>query len=165
MKKLTKVLVACMLFAVMAVSMTGCGVDMSKVKGDWVVSSINGQSPADFAAASGVAEVYCMKTYNITDDKVTCKAVGADGAVATVTGDVVKKADGIESNIGGVTFGFLLNESDNTLSYSVTDGTNTVKYVLSKGTYDFESNLAALNGGSTDQSQGGEEGGEENVEE
>lgn len=142
MKKTIKVMAAIMLVAAMVFSIASCGVDMNKVKGDWYVSTINGKSAADFAAASGVAEVMAQKAINITDKEVSMSAIGPDGTVKTIKGDVTVRANGVEATLEGVLFGFEFHEADNTLTYSITDGTNQFDYVLKKGTYDLAGKYA-----------------------
>ncbi len=176
MKRMVKVMAAVMLVAAMVLSIASCGVDMNKIKGDWHLSTINGQSVADFAAANGVAEVFAQKAYNITDKTLTVGAIGPDGTVINDCGDVTVRANGIESTISGVVFGFEYKDADQTLNYTVTDGTNTYSYVLVKGAYDLAGEYAkvaaaaqgsAEEGGSEvagSEDAGSEEGGEEYYE-
>ena len=158
MKKLTKklalVLVAAM---VMGMCLVGCGVDMSKMKGDWIVSTINGKSVADFAAESGFVEAQAMKAVTITDDNATVSTFDSStGEVATSSGKITQKSDGVEADIQGITWSFKLEDNGN-LSYKVDANGTTYEYVLVKGTYDFKAKFAEQTGAAQ---QGGEDGGE-----
>ena len=158
MKKLTKklalVLVAAM---VMGMCLVGCGVDMSKMKGDWIVSTINGKSVADFAAENGAVEAQAMKTVTITDDNATVNSFDVStGEVASVTGKITQKSDGVEADMNGVTWPFKLMDNGN-LTYKLDMSGTTYEYVLVKGTYDFKAKFAEQTGAAQ---QGGEEGGE-----
>lgn len=162
MKKAIKVMAAVMLVAAMVFSIASCGVDMNKVKGDWYVSTINGKSAADFAAESGTVEVMVQKSINITDKELSMSAIGPEGNVLTSKGDVTVRANGVESTIDGVLFGFEFHEADNTLTYSVSDGTNQYDYVLKKGTYDLAGKYAEAVAAAQGTAEEGGEGGEEN---
>jgi len=158
MKKLTKklalVLVAAM---VMGMCLVGCGVDMNKMKGDWIVSTINGKSVADFAAENGAVEAQAMKAVNITDDNATVTSFdSSSGETASITGKITKKSNGVEADMQGVTWPFKLEDNGN-LSYKIDANGTTLEYVLVKGTYDFKAKFAEQTGAAQ---QGGEEGGE-----
>jgi len=158
MKKLTKklalVLVAAM---VMGMCLVGCGVDMNKMKGDWIVSTINGKSVADFAAENGAVEAQAMKAVTITDDNATVTSFdSSSGETASITGKITKKSNGVEADMQGVTWPFKLEDNGN-LSYKIDANGTTLEYVLVKGTYDFKAKFAEQTGAAQ---QGGEEGGE-----
>ena len=165
MKKLTKklalVLVAAM---VMGMCLVGCGVDMNKVKGDWIVSTINGKSVADFAAESGAVEAQAMKAVTITDDNATVTTFDSStGDVASMTGKITQKSNGVEADMQGVTWPFKLEDNGN-LSYKLDANGTTYEYVLVKGTYDFKAKFAEQTGAAQQGGEEGAEGGEEAVE-
>ena len=165
MKKLTKklalVLVAAM---VMGMCLVGCGVDMNKVKGDWIVSTINGKSVADFAAENGAVEAQAMKAVTITDDNATVTTFDSStGDVASMTGKITQKSNGVEADMGGVTWPFKLEDNGN-LSYKLDANGTTYEYVLVKGTYDFKAKFAEQTGAAQQGGEEGAEGGEEAVE-
>ena len=163
MKKF-KVLAVVMMVAVMMFSLAGCGVDMKKVSGTWIVDTINGQSAADFAAGMGTVECAVMKVYEINDKTVTLKQLGADGKEASFSGDTVVRKNGVEATIDGALIPLEYHEDNDTLTYKLADGTS---YVLKKGSYDLEAKyqeaMGAANGGEEEyyDEEGYEEGGDE----
>lgn len=158
MKKTIKIMAAIMLVAAMVLSIASCGgLDMSKIKGDWIMSTINGKSVADYAAESGYPEAYAQKQYNFTDKQMTVSSIGASGTVETYSGDLTVKSNGVNATVNGVDFGFLYDEKADTLTYNVTIGSDSYEYVLKKGTYDF----AAALGGAPANNEASSEGGEE----
>ena len=170
MKRTIKVMAAIMLVAAMVCGIAACGaLDINKVKGDWIISTVNGKPIADFAAENGVGVFNVQKTYQITDKTMTMSALGNDGTVASETSDITVKADGVEATFSGALLGFAYKDADKTLSYSVTDGTNTYSYVLVKGTYDiageYAAAVAAAQGGEEAADEGGEEAADEGGEE
>ena len=163
MKKTTKKLalvLACV--CVMSMLLAGCGVSVSKVKGDWIVSTINDKPVDQFAAENGLATVQVMKTVNITDDKLTVSSLAADGSVASISGKPESRKDGVEANIDGTAWGFRYDSSADTLEFTIAAADGNYKYVLKKGTYDFASELANAQQAAT---QGAEEGAEAGAEE
>ena len=167
MKKLTKKLVLILVTAMaMSMCLAGCGVDMNKMKGDWIVSTINGKSPAEFAAENGVFEAQVMKAVTITDDTATISSLdGNTGEAASVSGKIRQKSNSIEVDIDGITWPFQLL-SDGNISYKLNVDGTTFEYVLVKGTYDFKAKYAeqigaAQKGGEEGVAEGGEEGVEE----
>ncbi len=160
MKKTTKKLalvLACV--CVMSMLLAGCGVSVSKVKGDWIVSTINDKPVDQFAAENGLATVQVMKTVNITDDKLTVSSLAADGSVASISGKPESRKDGVEANIDGTAWGFRYDSSADTLEFTIAAADGNYKYVLKKGTYDFASELA-----NAQQAAGAEAGAEEGAE-
>ena len=170
MKRVTKKLVLVVLaVAMMSMALVGCGVDMSKMKGDWIVSTINGKSVADFAAENGLVEAQAMKAVTITDETATAKSFdSSSGQVVTVEGKITKRTDGVEADIQGIIWPFKLQDNGN-LTYKLDANGTVYEYVLVKGTYDFEAKYAeqtgAQQGGEEQPAEGGEEqpaeGGEE----
>ncbi len=151
MKKFKAVAVV-MMVAIMMFSLAGCGVDMKKVSGTWTVSTINGQSAADFAASQGLPEVSVQKVYEINDKTVTLKFLGADGTTASNSGDTVVRKNGVEVTIEGVLIPLEYHEDNDTLTYKLDQAGTTYDYVLKKGSYDFDAAyqeyMNSVNGGS-----------------
>ena len=168
MKKTIRIMAAIMLVAAMVLSIASCGgVDMNKIKGDWILSTINGKSVADFAAESGYPEAYAQKQYNFTDKQMSVSSIGASGTVETNSGDLTVKSNGVNATVNGIEFGFLYDDKADTLTYNVTIGSDSYEYVLKKGTYDFAAALGGASQSSEEASEGGEsaEGGEEDYSE
>ena len=169
MKKTIKVMAAIMLVAAMVLSIASCGgFDVNKIKGDWIMSTINGKTVADFAAENGYPEAYAQKQYSFTDKQLNVSSIGASGTVETYTADLAVKSNGVNASINGVEFGFLYDDKADSLSYTVTIGSDSYEYVLKRGTYDFAAAMGGASQGGEEASEGGEEaseGGEEYSEE
>ena len=163
MKKFKAVAVV-MMVAIMMFSLAGCGVDMNKVSGTWSVSTINGKSAADFAAENGVAEVFVQKNIEINDKTVKMSSIDGNGSVNAVSGDTVVRKNGVEANLGGVTFGFEYHDDNDTITYAIDMAGTQYNYVLKKGAYDLEGNFQAAQGAGAEE-EGSEEGGEEGYDE
>lgn len=128
MKNVTRILAIVMTFALI-ISCAACGgVDMSKMKGDWTVSTINGQSVADYAANLGLDEYQCAINFTIDDKNVTCT-----NAASSVSGAYTVGSDGIKVTLSEIEFGIVLN-ADGTLSYKMNVEGTEYTYVLVKGT-------------------------------
>ena len=167
MKKF-KVVAVMMMVAIMMFSLAGCGVDMNKVSGTWTVSTINGQSAADFAASQGLPEVSVQKVYEINDKTVTLKFLGADGTTTSNSGDTVVRKNGVEVTIEGVLIPLEYHEDNDTLTYKLDQDGTVYDYVLKKGSYDFDAAyqeyMNSVNGGGEEEGydeEGYEEGGDE----
>ena len=167
MKKTIKVMAAIMLVAAVVLSIASCGFDVNKIKGDWIMSTINGKSVADFAAESGYPEAYAQKQYTFTDKQMTVSSIGSSGTVESYSGDLTVKSNGVNATVNGIEFGFLYDDKADTLTYNVTIGSDSYEYVLKKGTYDFAAALGGAPANNEASSEGGEsaEGGEEEYSE
>ncbi len=170
MKKATKKLalvLACV--CVMSMLLAGCGVSVSKVKGDWIVSTINDKPVDQFAQEKGYATCQVMKTVNITDDKLTVSSLAADGSVQSVSGKPESRRDGVEANIDGTAWGFRYDSKADTLEFTVAAADGNYKYVLKKGTYDlaaeYQNAVNAAQGAAAGAEEGAEAGAEEEYEE
>lgn len=130
-----KKFLAIVMVAVMAVMCTACGgLDMSKVKGDWTLSTVNGQSVADYAASLGVDESGVAVNWTVSDKSVTV----ANSAMSA-SYDIEVKSNGFEVKEGGaVIMSVTYDDKNASLSYAVeVDGTK-YDYVLKKGTASFD---------------------------
>ena len=170
MKKTIKVMAAVLLVMAMVFSIASCGaLDMNKVKGDWILDTINGKSVADYSTEAGTVEVFGMKVYNITDKTVTTSAVGPDGNVVSATSDITVKSNGFEFTLEGILMGMIYDAKTDTLSYNVHSDTFRYDYVLKRGTYDlagkYAEYVAAAQAAQAGAEEPAEEGGEEYSEE
>ena len=141
---------------------------MSKVKGDWTVSTIDGKSPADFAASLGLGEFNVQKNYSVTDSKFIFKTLNADGsALDNSEMDITVKSNGFEvMNAGSIFMSVTYDKDADTLSYKIADNSGEHTYVLKKGTSDivgmYQAAVAAAQGGAAEGSEeGADEGGED----
>ncbi len=55
------------LVVIVLFTQTGCKLDMKDLSGDWTVETIDGKSPADYAAELDVPEVAVITNYTITE--------------------------------------------------------------------------------------------------
>ena len=167
MKKTIKVMAAIMLVAAMVFSIASCGaMDISKVQGDWHVSTVNGQTVADYAASIGSVEAGAMKVISVKDKNFSQSClVDMSGTLDTATGTIEMAKDGFIVNLAGIDFGYVLDEKAGTLTTKFKQGDTEYTYVYVKGSYDLAGKLAeqvaALNGGSEGSAEGGEEYSEE----
>ncbi len=167
MKKTIKVMAAIMLVAAMVLGIAACGggLDMNKIKGEWTITSINGQTVAEYAASKGAAAYQCAANYTITDDKIIASGVGADGNIATSEFVLKKNADGVEGYLNDtLVLSFIYDAKADKINYGVEtpDGTR-ITNVLTKGTTDLQALLNEAAGGAAQAQEGGEaqEGGAE----
>lgn len=156
MKKISKVLSVVLAMVVLAVALVGCGskkLDMSKVKGDWKVKTINGTAIETYAENAGVStDAFAMA---VTVDDKTIKMTGLNG---TQTYDIDVKSNGFEVMQDKEVL-FSVEYKDDTLTFSM-QAEEKVTYVLEKGTYTF-----APAADDADTEEGGEAEGSEDVEE
>ena len=162
MKKVSKKFLAVVLVGVMMFCLTACGggMDMSKVKGDWTLSSIDGKSPADKAVELGLPSYALLNNYSI-GDKVTISTYDPNSGEVKVSTELSIEATSngftaTDSNGGKVSF--IYDSDKNTLSYSATGANgNAETYVLTKGATDILAAVQAESGASEGASEGGEE--------
>ena len=111
MKKTVRVAIALMLVAVMALALTACGLDINKVAGKWHVKTINGKTPAEFAAEVGTVEAGVQKVVEISEKETSMTSISG-----VVTGTTQIRSNGIEATLDGALFPFKYDESSDTLS-------------------------------------------------
>lgn len=133
MKKVRNVFVSLILMTMCVFALTGCGVDMEKLKGDWTVDTIDGKSVAEYAAEKGLTEEQACFNINISDEElVQSFANGVE-----VKYKVVVRSNGIECEQDGEVTATYLYKNDE-LTSSVDFGAGASKVVMKKGTTDFE---------------------------
>lgn len=167
MKSVTKKLAALVLVGIMMFSLTACGVDMNKVKGDWTVSTIGGKDLATVAAEKGIPEQLLYINYTISDKEIVLNGFNNDlsGNLTTDTYTLKKRSNGVEGYKGDtVMCSLIYDEKADTLTMKIgTDEATAVSYVFVKGSKDLQAAQAALMGGS--ESAEGEEYAESGEEE
>ena len=135
------------------VCLVGCGaISIDDIKGDWYTDSINGQSPADYAASLGVPVEAAATTWTIKDDKT----LSSTNATGTLEFDMDLKSNGFELKQKGQSNVFASVEYDKdagTLTFSASDASGTAKYIMKKGTAPADAAAPAADDGSeaTDQ--------------
>ena len=169
MKKTFKVVAAMLLVVVMMMSLTACGVDMSKIKGDWTLSTIGGKSIADVAAEKGIAECFLITNYTITDKEIKNDTLNPDGSGAhtSSTFTLKQRSNGVEGYLGDqLAVSLIFDEKANTLTAKLgTDESNAVEYVFTKGSRNLDEALQAAMGGSSEGDAEESYGEEESYEE
>ena len=177
MKKTIKVMAAIMLVAAMVFSIASCGgTDISKLNGDWTLSSIDGKSPADKAGELGLPSYGLLNNYTLSGNTLTVSNYdpNSGNVVERLQFTVEAAGNGFtatDSN-GGKT-SFVYDSSADTLSYSAVGTSGAAEsYVLKRGATDILAAVQAASGaseGGEEAAEGGEayseEGGEEYSEE
>lgn len=144
-KKTAKSIISVLLIAIMMLSLTACGVDMKKMSGTWVLSTIDGQTVADYVGKTGLPEVCGMKVVRITETDFSIDFLDASGAVATDKGTNTIRANGIEVKITvgnffekDSTVGVIYDEKADTISMKVLTEGQELNLVFKKGSYDLK---------------------------
>ena len=119
--------------------MTSCGSATDKIRGEWTIKSINGKSPADFAADNNVYELGTAKNFLFTDKDVTVTAVDETGSINKQTYKIVSTDNGLEIDASGYTVSFEFAEADEQLRYSVKQNDIQYQYILKRGSTDLKS--------------------------
>ncbi|SDB31449.1 hypothetical protein SAMN02910317_01573 [Ruminococcaceae bacterium FB2012] len=181
MKKTIRLMALLMIAAIAAICMVSCGAE-EKVKGDWTTKTVNGKTPAEYAAATGVPEYTIACNYTVTSDEFKATTMGVDGTEASSSMKVKMKSNGFECYKGDdLVMSVLYNEGDDTLSFGVNSAGGKIEYILKKGTTDLKalkdaaaqpaegSEQQAAEGGEQQAAEGGEqqaaEGGEQQAAE
>ncbi len=150
-----KKILAIVMVAIIAVMCTACGgLDMKKVKGEWTLSTINGQPYAEYAASMGLDPSVAAMNWTIND-----KNLVSSGVSGTDTIDFNVKSNGLEllTKDGKVWAGVIYDEKADTFSYSVKSGDVTYDYVLVRGTTSLTPAAPAEDGGDASVDNGGED--------
>ena len=121
--------------------MTSCGSALDQFEGNWTVHSVNGKSPADFAAENGVSELGTAKNFSFDDDKVTIEALDEFGAVISQTYSIKPADDGIDIDAAGASVFMEYSEEDGMIKYAVKQNETKYQYLLKKGSTDLGSLL------------------------
>ena len=126
---------------VVAVSfcLTACGLDMSKVKGDWTLDTANGKTVEQIAEAMGANPAYYAMNATVTDKTFTLIT-----ATDTLSWNIqVKDNTGFDClDASGKIFMTVRYNADNdTISFKLlaSDG-SPVEYVMVRGTSEISSN-------------------------
>ena len=144
MRTMKKIL-AIVLMAAVVVCCTACGLDMSKVKGDWTVETASGKTVEEIAAANGVDIAAVTMNATVTNDSFTLSS-----ATGSVTYKIKVKGNGFEcvDDFENVFMTVAYDSAKDTLSFKLTqpDGT-ALDYVMKRGTADLT--VSTVSTGST----------------
>lgn len=146
-----KKFVLLMMTVLAALSLVACGeISYDKISGDWKLKSIGEKTVADYAAELEVPEVMAMVTMSVKDDD-TIVSTSVDpttlNSTVTETYKIERKSNGFdifEKDSDEIFFHVTYDEDADTLSYSFNLGSGELTYVFEKGTYDFNTALAAV---------------------
>ena len=134
MKKVLSVI----LVVAVAFCLTACGLDMSKVKGEWTLNTANGKTVEQIAEAMGANPANYAMNATVTDKTFTLTS-----ATGSISYNIQVKADGFEclDASGKAIIGIKYNADNDTISFQLlgADGTTT-DYVMVKGTSEISSN-------------------------
>ena len=134
MKKVLSVI----LVVAVAFCLTACGLDMSKVKGDWTLDTVGGKTVEQIAEAGGVNPAYFNMNATVTDKTFTLTT-----ATETLSWNIQVKDTGFEclDASGNIFMSVRYNADKDTISFKMAgaDG-NAVEYVMVKGTSEISSN-------------------------
>ena len=134
MKKVLSVI----LVVAVAFCLTACGLDMSKVKGDWTLDTAGGKTVEQLAEAGGLNPAYLAMNATVTDKTFTLTS-----ATGSISYNIQVKADGFEclDASGKIFMSVKYNEDNDTISFKLlaSDG-NPVEHVMVRGTSEISSN-------------------------
>ncbi len=134
MKKITALLI----LIAMVFACTGCGSSLlNDIKGDWTLSTVNGQPLSEFAEANDMAEADIAVSLTVSDDSVTFT-----NSTISATYDIELRNNGFDVIQGARLMSVIYDDKAFTLSYSVESiGVDSVRYdyVLTKVTADKDS--------------------------
>ena len=151
MKNTIKKIAAFVLTAAIVLCCASCGLDMSKVKGDWTLETAGGKTVDELAAANGCDPAYVAMNATVTDDTFTLTS-----SAGSFSYSIKVKANGFECYDANknLAVGVIYDSAKDTLSFQATDAAgNLVEHVMKKGTAVIST------------SPNGEEAAEENAEE
>lgn len=128
-----KKIIAIILMAAAVVCCTACGLDMSKIKGEWTLSTIGGKSVEQIAEEQGVLPVQMSMNGTVTDDSFVIA-----NAVNTATYKIQVKSNGFEclDDSNAVAFSVTYDKDGDTLSFAMDAGSGAVTYVMKRGSAD-----------------------------
>ncbi len=150
-----KKIIAIVLMAAAVICCTACGLDMSKIKGEWTLSSVGGKPVEQIAEEQGVLPVQVAMNGTVTDDSFTVA-----NAVNTSTYKIQVKSNGFEclDDSNAIAFSVTYDKDSDALSFALDAGSGAVTYVMKRGTADL---TIPDDIGSTAESDGGEYSAEE----
>lgn len=156
MKKVTKKVLAVVLLGIMVFSLTACGLDMSKVKGEWTLSTVNGKAIDEYASqleANGIPTFTAFINYEITDKKFKAISLDGSGNEQSSEYDIKVKSNGFECMTGDtILMSVLYDDKASTLSYKVKVGDQELEYKLVKGKTDLQAKVQAAYAGGDEES-------------
>ena len=118
--------------------LSSCDSMTDKITGEWTIKTVNGRTPADFAAANGVYELGTAKNFSITDKDVTVTAIDETGSIVTQTYKTVITDKGLDIDASGSTVSLEFIESDDQIRYSIKQNDNQYQYILKRGNTDLQ---------------------------
>ncbi|MBR4554033.1 MAG: hypothetical protein IKO27_00400 [Ruminococcus sp.] len=126
-----------------ALCLSACAPGMDKLEGSWTVKSINGKSPAEFAAQNNVSEYNVSKNYTVRDGKFTITALDDHGKTADCSSEIKSSSDGFTFTLDETSYNCVYDSSADTLSYTIRleEGGTPYTYILKKGSVDLEGML------------------------
>lgn len=117
---------------------TACGLDMSKVKGEWTLDTAGGKTVEELAEMNGVNPAYLAMNATVTDSSFTLTA-----STGTISYSIQVKANGFECYDANknLAMGVTYDSEKDTLNFKMAgvDG-DAVDYVMVKGTAEISSN-------------------------
>lgn len=134
MKTMKKILAVVLMMAAVVVCCTACGLDMSKVKGDWTLETAAGKTVAELAEGSGKDPASVTMNATVTDDSFTLSSVtGSDTYKIQVKGNGFECLDDAKNVVMSVTY----DSDKDTLNFQLAQPDGSVMdCVMKKGTAD-----------------------------
>ena len=132
MKNTIKKIAAFVLTAAIVLCCASCGLDMSKVKGDWTLETVGGKTVAELAASSGFDPAFLTINATVTDDTFTLTQ-----ATGSTSYSIQVRANGFECYDAdkNLVYGILYDSAKDTLTFQAPDAAgNLVEHVMKKGT-------------------------------
>ena len=128
-----KKIIAIVLMAAVMMCCTACGLDMSRVKGEWTLSSVGGKPVEQIAEEQGVLPVQVAMNGTLSDDSFTMA-----NAVNTVNYKIKVKSNGFEclDDSNAIAFSVTYDKDKDTLSFAMDAGSGPVTYVMERGSAD-----------------------------
>lgn len=129
-----KKIIAIVLMAAVMLCCTACGLDMSKVKGDWTVESYGGKTVEQYVEETGLPAAYHTMNATVTDDTFT-----TINPNTSISYKIRVKSNGFEclDDSKNVVLAVEYVADKDRLKFSTKDGAgNIVEYILKRGTAD-----------------------------
>ena len=131
MKVISRIVTVAVSFVMLAVAFTACSVEKD-ILGDWTVSTIDGKTCEEYAAALGVAPSQVAINLKLESDKATLTGVKGSQEF-----QVSYKSNGVELMSNGAIAGSIAyDKTAQTLSMKDNSTGAIVEYVFKKGTTD-----------------------------
>lgn len=131
MKVISRIVAVAISFVMLSVAFTACSVEKD-ILGDWTVSTIDGKTCEEYAAALGVAPNMVSMNLKLESDKATLTGVKGSKEFG-----VSYKSNGVELMSNGAVAGSIAYDKDaQTLSMKDNSTGAIIEYVFKKGTTD-----------------------------